>query len=170
MREDDNATHSYSYSETEEAFAICSLVAIHSIILLVMFMYTPCVVQRAQPSPANINARSHRYNTRELQFPAVVHLLPSRYPFLLSDHALVLLQVESSLILQPSSVILDTRDLLSIVIRNRILRTARAWICTILLDSSIETLLFPRNLARPSFPHCPDPETAIADRWAHKPA
>lgn len=58
------------------------------------------------------------------------------------NQVLILLQVERSLVLQPSPVILDATNLLAVVIRNRVLRAGRRRVGTVLLDPGVEDLLF----------------------------
>jgi hypothetical protein len=62
--------------------------------------------------------------------------------YLLDDKGPVLLAVEGTLVLQPAPVVLDTGDLLAVVVRNRVLRAARGGIGAVSLDTSVEALLF----------------------------
>ena len=59
----------------------------------------------------------------------------------LDDESPVLLAVEGTLVLQPAPVILDTGDLLAVVVRNRVLRAARGGISAVSLDTCVEALL-----------------------------
>jgi hypothetical protein len=60
----------------------------------------------------------------------------------LDDESPVLLAVEGTLVLQPAPVVLDTGDLLAVVVRNRVLRAARRRIGAVSLDARVEALLF----------------------------
>jgi hypothetical protein len=59
-----------------------------------------------------------------------------------NDKGPVLLAVEGTLVLQPAPVVLDTGDLLTVVVRNRVLRAARRGISAVSLDACVEALLF----------------------------
>lgn len=58
------------------------------------------------------------------------------------DHVLVLFAVEGALILQPAPVAGHTADLLTIVIRYRIVHGGRSRVCTVTLDVSVKSLFF----------------------------
>jgi hypothetical protein len=67
--------------------------------------------------------------------------IKSRHPPL-DDEGPVLFAVEGTLVLQPAPVVLDTRDLLTVVVRDRVLRAARRRVGTVSLNACVEALLF----------------------------
>lgn len=87
------------------------------------------------------------------------------------DHVLILLAVEGALILQPAPVAGHTADLLTIVIRYRIVHRGRSRVCTVTLDVSVESLFFlsrcqlPVHVVRIS----PMPVGMICKLPSHKP-
>lgn len=71
--------------------------------------------------------------------------------FRILDEAPVLLAVEGALVLQPAPVVLDTGNLLAVVVGNRVLRAARGRVSAVALDASVEALLLLLKIV--SVPH-----------------
>jgi len=87
-----------------------------------------------------------------------------------SKQVLVLLQVESPLVLQPSPVVLDTGDLLAIIVGRWVLRTRGRGIGAVAFDASVEGFLFLRDQLIPTSACSPHAEHSIAKRRTSQPA